>query len=113
MYKYIYNTFTSLYYHKFMTRTNTEEALLFRSIKKKKNDLKSISAPNVRGDFLFHVAMQPVFLANFLKPPIYQKRQNVFCRNVNNNLDLYKLKFLLKNTCSIMTTLVHIFLSLS
>ena len=68
-----------------MTRTNTEEALLFRSIKKK-NNLKSISTPNVRGDFLFHVAMQPVFLAKLLKSPIYQKRQNVFCSNVNDFL---------------------------
>ena len=48
---------------------NNEEALISRSQnKKKKNNLKSISAPSVMGDFHIHIAMQRVVLTKFFKP---------------------------------------------
>ena len=40
--------------------------MVFRSAKKK-NDSKSISALNVRGDFHIHIAMQHVILSKYFK----------------------------------------------
>ena len=62
---------------KIIVLQNTEEALIFRSTKKIGS--KSISAPNVRGDFHIHIAMCSVILTKFFKPIHPFTHQN--CQN--------------------------------
>ena len=66
------------------------------------SSLKSISVPNVRGDFQFTLPC---------KVPLWQKRQNdVLCGSMNMDVSPSILKFELffKNICSTMTAWIHV-----